>query len=234
MDKRPRPIWTPFGIEIKKILIAAAAASALVMGIYLAQGEEVKTQPAAPAQPAPVKPASKPIPRKTLKTQSVQERWDSLSEEEKQDILENYEMWKSMTPERRARLKNAYKVFRSLPPAKRQELRDRYRRLKNLPPEKKTKVMSTVERWRTMTPQQKQEYRDGVAKFNALPPDKKEEIRSKLRSLKDLPPDEAAKNKEKIRKELKDQGIILPRREPIEVRPVPPNAPVAPGAAPTK
>lgn len=209
---------------MKRLTTAAIAASFAFSLAVIAFGAEMTAPPASPSPPAAPPAAAqvkRPIPARPAQ-RSPNARWNSLTPREQQELLENYEIWKTMPPERRERLKKAYRIFNSLTPAKRQELRNKYNELKNLPPEKREKVKIQLERWRRMTPQERQAYRDGINKFNALPPDKKEEVRAKLRALKDLPPEEQKKRREEIRVELKQQGIIIPPKEPVTPKPASP------------
>ena len=218
-------------MRIKKIITAVSLAGIMLTAaiIVSAENEGPVTAPPTPPNPnvlqkappaasgIPPAPVQHPVKTRTAAPKrTIRNRWESLSPSEQQELLENYEIWKTMPPERRERLKKAYRIFNSLPPAKRQELRDKYKQVKDLPPEERARVMSRMSRWRKLTPQQKQAYRDGIAKFNALPPEKKEEIRAQLRALKGLPPQEQAKRREEIRLELARQGVVIPRKEPVE------------------
>lgn len=224
-------------MRIKKIITAASIAGMLLAAAIIVSAENEGPVTAPPPFPSKLLKSSPKAPgisrasvkrpvkaRQATPRRIVRNRWENLSLREQQELLENYEIWKTMPPERRARLKRAYRIFNSLPPAKRQELRDKYKQVKALPPEERAKVMSRMSRWRKLTPQQRQAYRDGIAKFNALPPEKKEEIRAQLRALKGLPPKEREKRREEIRLELARQGVVIPRKEPIEQK-APPTAP---------
>ena len=93
------------------------------------------------------------------------ERWQSLSEEQRQAIREKVE---TLTPEQKNRLKERSSKLRSLPKDQQDKIRNNYQRFKNLSPEKRNGL------------------RERARRFRELPSERKEELRRKFKERRGL------------------------------------------------
>jgi hypothetical protein len=82
-------------------------------------------------------------------------RWQSLTPEQRKELLENYHQFKTLTPEKRADLRKRWQEFQSLPPAERTRILAAYRRFKSLSPEKQARIRENWQRWQTLTPEER-------------------------------------------------------------------------------
>ena len=86
-------------------------------------------------------------------------RWLSMSEEQRAEVLQRFELWRALPQERRTELRQRYEEFRALSPDEQARIRSMQRRVRELTPEKRSELQ---QRWREMTPEQRQHGRPDV------------------------------------------------------------------------
>jgi hypothetical protein len=75
----------------------------------------------------------------------ARERWNKLSEDEKQKLRKKWQAFKSLPPERQEKIRENYRKFRSLSPERQERVKTRIRKFKSLPPERRQEVR---QKWR--------------------------------------------------------------------------------------
>ncbi len=70
----------------------------------------------------------------------ARERWNKLSEDEKQKLREKWKAFKALPPERQERIRQNYKKFRSLSPERQERMKMRMRKFRSLPPERRQEI----------------------------------------------------------------------------------------------
>lgn len=70
----------------------------------------------------------------------ARERWNKMSDEEKQKLREKWQAFKSLPPERQKKIRENYRKFKSLPPERRERVKARIRKFKSLPPERRQEI----------------------------------------------------------------------------------------------
>jgi hypothetical protein len=73
-------------------------------------------------------------------TLSPEQRWNALSESEKNQIRENYKSWKNLPEERKTELRSRFRRFQSMSPEMKERIRTRYQRFKALPLERQNQL----------------------------------------------------------------------------------------------
>jgi predicted Fe-S protein YdhL (DUF1289 family) len=90
----------------------------------------------------------------TQNTASAQDRWNSLTPEQRQHILDNYHKWQAMSPKDRRLLKDRWQNFQSLPADRQAHIAEQWHHFQNLTPEQQAKIRANWERWNTLTPEE--------------------------------------------------------------------------------
>ncbi|HXG29688.1 MAG TPA: DUF3106 domain-containing protein [Nevskiales bacterium] len=87
-----------------------------------------------------------------LLLQMHQERWNALSAERQQRMLEGAERWQKMTPEERRRIQARHEKFKHMTPEQRAQMRERIRArreaFERLPPERQQAIRDCKQRRR--------------------------------------------------------------------------------------
>src|SRR2546430_1260050 len=73
--------------------------------------------------------------RRVERARKMREKWEALSPEEKQRVLERYREWKQMPPEAKRRLHENMERLHKLPPPAREKLLNNLKRFESMPPE---------------------------------------------------------------------------------------------------
>lgn len=79
-------------------------------------------------------------------SESNRKRWQSMSPEQKRQVIENYRAWKSRPPESRQRVERNYETYRGLTSEEKQKLRARYRTYRDLDREGRERLRERLQR----------------------------------------------------------------------------------------
>lgn len=99
----------------------------------------------------------------------MQAKWDSLSPEQKQNVLAAYEKWKSEPKQRQEQLLENYRRFLSMSPAKRAEIARKWEKFNSLPDKEKKALLSKYGKWKELSPERKEELRRKYSRERELP-----------------------------------------------------------------
>ncbi len=94
------------------------------------------------------------------------QRWQSLTPDQRKELLEHYNQFKSLTPEQRADLRKRWSEFQSLPPADRTRILNAYHHFKSLSPEKQARIRANWKRWQSLTPEERQKLEAEISMSN--------------------------------------------------------------------
>jgi hypothetical protein len=86
---------------------------------------------------------------------SARERWQKMSEAERQAARERYREFVSLPVSQRKILVQRYQQFIRMPEIDKQRMRQRYRDFKRLPPREQQMAREAFNRFRTMSPERK-------------------------------------------------------------------------------
>lgn len=137
---------------------------------------------------------------------------DPMGEPGNGEAIEQSEQFRSLPPEKQRRVRENLRKYQSLSPEEKARLNERMERFKSLPPEKRERLKNKYDKWNKMSPDERKEMRERSRKFRELTPEKRDYIRGRIKDIRKLPPDKRRPQREELRRELKKEGIELPRR----------------------
>ncbi len=71
---------------------------------------------------------------------SARDQWNSLSDDERQRLHENYNRWRSFSPEERNVLTKKFQAFKALPEPERDRVLENYHRFRRLPLQQRSHI----------------------------------------------------------------------------------------------
>jgi hypothetical protein len=195
---------------------------ALFLLVLVAGWQQGQAQPAG----APRAPASQPIPPE------YRQRWEQLSPQERQRLLQQYQRWQDLSAAQRQELSDRYRQLQALTPSDREALRRRFDAWRQLSPEERARMQRRLEYWRRLPPPQKEPVLRALWVLKHLLPEefesfrqangpRREELRrplarqlatllkqptAELRRLGELPPEARRKAVEKLLGEPPGEG----------------------------
>jgi hypothetical protein len=140
------------------------------------------------------------------KREQGRDRWEHMTDEEKQRVRERFERWKALPQERKDSVRRNF---------------DEWRRMTQ---EEKATARKNFERWQTLSPEERERLRERWRRWRELPPEKREALREQFRHLS---PEEKQTLREKLREGRRNrddrhkEGEMLRKHSP-SVAPVTP------------
>lgn len=142
-------------------------------------------------------PNSEPTQESALPSEDVLQNAPQIASPEQTDRFPQLQQkWQSLSQEERGRLKAKFKAFKELPPEKREKIKNNLRRFNSLAPEKKVLLINRFKRWQQLSPQEKKLARE---RFRQRALEFKERTPERLPRKIELPQGE--KSKEQIFRE---------------------------------
>lgn len=92
-------------------------------------------------------------------------RWNSLSKEEKKEMIKKLKIWSSIPFEQKEKIVRNYLRFKSLPPEKKKEILKNYKKFKKLPPEKRERIMQLYRKWKNLPEEEKERLKKKFKEF---------------------------------------------------------------------
>jgi predicted Fe-S protein YdhL (DUF1289 family) len=92
-------------------------------------------------------------------------RWQSMSREERQRVIENYRQWKAQSKPQRDNTRRNYEAYRSMPPEERRVLRNRFENYRKLDPSGREIVVQRLRWMDSLSPPEKA---DVIARYNRI------------------------------------------------------------------
>jgi hypothetical protein len=120
-------------------------------------------------------PAPVPGGRQQLRTMSPQER---------QRVLEDFQRWNELPEARRQELQDAYQRFQRLPPDRREQIMNRFRQFQALPPEQQQRIIENQERWQRLPREEREDIR---RRFKDMTPEERRQLEERLRQVPPAP-----------------------------------------------
>lgn len=91
--------------------------------------------------------APAPVAAEDAQPQDNRTRWESMSPEDKQRIIQRYHEWKAQTNEQRERARKNYEYYHAIPREEQLRLKERYRVYRQLDPEKRERIQRNLKRF---------------------------------------------------------------------------------------
>lgn len=133
------------------------------------------------------------------------DRWQNLSEDQKEILRRRHARLKDMDPAQLEKIKQRYQRFKNLPPEAREKIKKNWERLQGLPPEKRAALRERFERWQNLSPDQKQKLRQRYQRWKTLSPEQREKLRRAREEWQDLPADQRKEFRQKYQQRIKQR-----------------------------
>lgn len=88
---------------------------------------------------------------------NARERWESMSEEQRQELRQRHARWKELSSEDKQALKSKYERFRKLPPERQKKIREAFKKWQSFDETKKAKIRNQIARLKKIDPNFKKE-----------------------------------------------------------------------------
>jgi TRAP-type C4-dicarboxylate transport system substrate-binding protein len=132
-------------------------------------------------------------------TPEALQRWNQLSEAEKQKLRAAQQELARLSEPERQRLLQHYEQFRKLPPAEQQAMRERYRAFQQLPEKDRETIRHSFERYAAKGSEERQHLREVLAHLDKLTPAEKADFVTKLERWRSLSPEQRERVRERVR-----------------------------------
>jgi hypothetical protein len=145
-------------------------------------------------------------------TTYARERWNRMTQEEKQKYRSLLRRWKDLTPEQQRKIRENYQRFKNLPPEKRNRVKKNWKRYQQLSPDERRQLRQKYQKWQNLSPSQKQRLRKKLRRYREMTPEQKQRLQQKRRRWQNLTPEQKRQLREQHRNRGNSRLRDIPKR----------------------
>jgi TRAP-type C4-dicarboxylate transport system substrate-binding protein len=141
--------------------------------------------------------------------------WDQLSPAQRQVLSGMQQEWNTLPEERRDNLVQGADKWLSLSPEEKAKAESRLQRFNSLDPDRKARMRQLRDEYRNMTPEQRADIKERYKAFKSLPKEERDRIREHFKELRARPGGaEAECGADSLTEKLDCVGVPPPAAEP--------------------
>lgn len=114
----------------------------------------------------------------------MRQRWEELSETEKEQMRETLDKWRAMPQEKREEFKKRIRAFQSLSEEEQHKVRNRWEEYKNLSSEERSQLRERFQKWRNMPQEKRKDMRGKLRRWKMLSPEERSKLRRRVHALR--------------------------------------------------